>query len=159
MFRKRLERAIALRRPLEGKTSALRLVNAESDGFPGVVIDRYGSIAVCQFTSAGAEWARTAIVEQLRSLLPLETIYERSDPDVRTREGLSARCGLLHGAPLPELVEIEDGLPEGVLKGWRLGGEFVNDEPSATDTDIWAMAHQLLAITPLSLDWTDYGSL
>ena len=57
-----------------------------------------------------------------------------------------------------ELVPL-DRVPEGVLKGWKLGGCFVNDEPSATDTDIWAMEHQLLAITPLSLDWTDYGSL
>ncbi len=58
-----------------------------------------------------------------------------------------------------ELVPITDELPEGVLQGWKLGGEFINDEPSATDTDIWAMQHQLLAITPLTLDWTDYGSL
>ncbi|MBO4249659.1 MAG: 5'/3'-nucleotidase SurE [Paludibacteraceae bacterium] len=58
-----------------------------------------------------------------------------------------------------ELVPIEDSLPEGMLKGWRLGGEFVNDEPSETDTDIWAMEHQLLAITPITIDWTAYGSL
>lgn len=57
-----------------------------------------------------------------------------------------------------ELVELQD-VPEGQLKAWRLGGEFVNDEPGANDTDIWAMAHQLLAITPLTLDWTAYGSL
>jgi len=57
-----------------------------------------------------------------------------------------------------ELVPIDE-VPEGVLKAWKLGGEFVNDEPSATDTDIWAMEHQLLAITPLTLDWTAYGSL
>lgn len=57
-----------------------------------------------------------------------------------------------------ELVPLAE-LPDGVLKGWKLGGEFVNEEPSATDTDIWAMQHQLLSITPLTLDWTDYGSL
>jgi len=58
-----------------------------------------------------------------------------------------------------ELVPVTDQLPQGVVGGWKLGGEFVNEEPSATDTDIWAMEHQLLAITPLSIDWTDYGSL
>lgn len=58
-----------------------------------------------------------------------------------------------------ELVEIEGELPSGVMKGWKLGGEFVNDEPASTDTDIWAMEHQLLSITPLTIDWTDYGSL
>lgn len=58
-----------------------------------------------------------------------------------------------------ELVPIEGELPEGQHKGWTLGGEFINDEPSSTDTDLWAMDHQLLAITPLTIDWTAYGSL
>lgn len=58
-----------------------------------------------------------------------------------------------------ELIPLTDNLPEGVLSGWKLGGEFINEEPSANDTDIWAMEHQLLAITPLKLDWTDYDSL
>ena len=58
-----------------------------------------------------------------------------------------------------ELGELNEPLPDGVLKGWKLAGEFVNDELSANDTDIWAMDHQLLAITPLTIDWTAYGSL
>lgn len=58
-----------------------------------------------------------------------------------------------------ELGDLNEPLPEGVLKGWKLAGEFVNDEPAATDTDIWAVDHQLLAITPLTIDWTAYGSL
>ena len=57
-----------------------------------------------------------------------------------------------------ELVPVEE-LPEGVLKGWILGGSFEIEEPSANDTDLWAMAHQLLSITPLTIDWTDYGAL
>ena len=58
-----------------------------------------------------------------------------------------------------ELIPLEGEMPEGVVSGWRLGGDFVNDEPSATDTDIWAMEHQLLSITPLTIEWTDLGSL
>lgn len=58
-----------------------------------------------------------------------------------------------------ELGALDEPLPEGVMKGWKLGGVFVNEEPSADDTDIWAMEHQLLAITPLTIDWTHYGSL
>lgn len=58
-----------------------------------------------------------------------------------------------------ELNPIQGELPEGVSHGWTLGGAFVNDEPESTDTDIWAMEHQLLAITPLTIDWTAYGSL
>lgn len=58
-----------------------------------------------------------------------------------------------------ELAPIEEKLPDGVIKGWKLAGQFVNEEPQATDTDIWAIEHQLLAITPLTIDWTNYGSL
>ena len=58
-----------------------------------------------------------------------------------------------------ELAPLQGERPEDVLQAWQLAGEFVNDEPAATDTDIWAMDHQLLSITPLKLDWTDYGSL
>jgi 5'-nucleotidase len=45
------------------------------------------------------------------------------------------------------------------VSAWRLAGDFINDEPQSQDTDIWAMDHQLLAITPISIDLTDYGSL
>ena len=58
-----------------------------------------------------------------------------------------------------ELAPLQEALPEGVIQGWKLAGEFVNDEPAATDTDIWAVEHQLLSITPLKIDWTEYGSL
>lgn len=58
-----------------------------------------------------------------------------------------------------ELAPIDEKLPDGVIKGWKLAGAFVNEEPEATDTDIWAIEHQLLAITPLTIDWTNYGSL
>lgn len=94
-------------------------------------------------------------------------LYEEGIP-ARTVFNINAPVGEIEGIRwtrqcmghwTKELVPLTEPLPEGVLQGWKLGGEFVNDEPSATDTDIWAMAHQLLAITPLSLDWTEYGSL
>lgn len=52
-----------------------------------------------------------------------------------------------------------DSKPADALSAWRLAGDFVNDEPEAQDTDIWAVNHQLLAITPISIDLTDYGAL
>lgn len=59
-----------------------------------------------------------------------------------------------------ELVaDTESPLREGLLSQWRLAGDYVNDEPEAQDTDIWALDHQLLAITPITVDLTDYGSL
>ena len=59
-----------------------------------------------------------------------------------------------------ELVpDTEEPLREGLLSQWRLAGDYVNDEPEAQDTDIWALDHQLLAITPITVDLTDYNSL
>lgn len=94
-------------------------------------------------------------------------LYEEGIP-ARTCFNINAPVGEIEGIRwtrqccghwAKELVPMQEALPEDVINGWTLGGEFINDEPDATDTDVWAMAHQLLAITPLCLDWTDYGSL
>ena len=57
-----------------------------------------------------------------------------------------------------ELVAVDE-VPADADSAWRLAGEYVNDEPGATDTDIWALEHQQLAITPTTIDLTAYGSL
>lgn len=107
-FRHRLERALDLRQrdPAARDGNAGRLVNAESDGLPGVVVDRYGDWLVCQFASAGAEFWRDSVVAELADLVPCAGIYERSDLEVRDKEGLAARSGLVHGTEPPELIEI-----------------------------------------------------
>ena len=102
-FRKRLRAAIAMRvagHTAEG-TDAYRLVHAESDGLPGLIVDRYANVLVVQFLSAGPEFWREAILDSLLEETGLETIYERSDADVRELEGLAARTGLLRGS-LPQ---------------------------------------------------------
>ncbi len=88
---------------------ACRLVNAESDGLPGLIVDRYGPFLVCQFLSCGAEHWKEAIVAALRSLIPHAGIYERSESAVRRKEGLPPRSGLLYGEKPPPLVEIREG--------------------------------------------------
>ncbi|MCR4440353.1 MAG: class I SAM-dependent methyltransferase [bacterium] len=110
-FRARLSRAIAARAPLiqGGTTNAYRLVNAESDGLPGLIVDRYEEFLVCQFLSAGAERWQQTIVEALVELVPCQGTYERSEVDVRNKEGLSPRTGVLWGESPPELVEIREG--------------------------------------------------
>jgi len=57
-----------------------------------------------------------------------------------------------------EPVTLEE-VPADMISGWQLAGIFINDEPDAQDTDIWALDHQMLSITPISIDLTDYGSL
>jgi 23S rRNA (cytosine1962-C5)-methyltransferase len=109
-FRARMEQAIASRaaRPA-GRESAFRLINAESDGLPGLVVDQYGEFLVCQFLSAGSERWKDEIILQLQRILAPAGIYERSDVDVRLKEGLELRTGGLWGESPPELLQIEEG--------------------------------------------------
>ncbi|HOD38402.1 MAG TPA: class I SAM-dependent methyltransferase [Candidatus Marinimicrobia bacterium] len=107
-LRRQLSWAIKRRESLfePGKTDAVRLVNAESDGLPGLIVDRYNDYLVVQFLSAGAEFWRETIVTVLAEIVPVTGIYERSDVEVREKEGLELRRGLLQGNEPPELIEI-----------------------------------------------------
>lgn len=107
-FRHQLERANAVRRPLQEDpaTNAYRLVNAESDFLPGLVVDRYNEYLVIQFLTLGIERWKGEIVSLLGELLPSRGIYERSDVEVREKEGLPPATGLLAGQERPALVHI-----------------------------------------------------
>ncbi len=107
-FRLRLEQALLARKALT-HTTAYRVVNAESDRLPGVIIDRYGDFLACQFLSTGAEFWKATIVQELAAIMPHIGIYERSDADVREKEGLTAESvGVLAGENPPELIEIQE---------------------------------------------------
>jgi 23S rRNA (cytosine1962-C5)-methyltransferase len=90
----------------DGMTNAFRLVNAEADGIPGLIAARYGDWIVCQFTTAGAERWKSEIVTALQTYSPCRGVYERSDLDVRAREGLQPLTGLLAGELPPDRIEI-----------------------------------------------------
>ncbi len=90
------------------RTNAVRLVNGEADGLPGVIADRYADFIVCQFTSAGADAWKRQIVDSLMKASPCKGIYERSDVDSRAHEGLDSATGLLAGEEPPELIEITE---------------------------------------------------
>ena len=109
-FQTQLERAIASRRsrPAAGNGRSGRLVYAESDGLPGLIVDQYGDYLVCQFLSAGTEYWKKTICDILTDLVPGKGIYERSDVAVRKKEGLPQTSGLLTGQDPPDLIEIED---------------------------------------------------
>ena len=110
----RLAAAIEARRGLGLlEQSACRLVFAESDGLPGLIVDRYGDYLVCQVLSAGAEQWRSAIVAGLEALLSPRGILERSEASARRKEGLPSRRGILSGAAPPRPLELrESGLIE-----------------------------------------------
>ena len=110
---RRLQSALELRQALvpEQETNAIRLVHAESDGLPGLVVDRYGDLLVVQFLSAGAERWRDELADLLVELTGICQVYERSDVEVRVLEGLPEREGPLRGqAPSGPLVIYEHGL-------------------------------------------------
>lgn len=85
-----------------------RLLAAESDGVPGITVDKYDNYLVCQLLSAGADAQRDNLVTALRTEFPECHIYERSDVAIRKKEGLKPRVGVLHGEEPPASVIIEE---------------------------------------------------
>jgi len=97
--------------PLQVSNDAYRLVNAESDGLPGVIVDRYDDFLVAQFLTLGAELHKREIVECLVKMFEPRGVYERSDVDARKKEGLPLVMGVLGGDEPPDKIEIvENGL-------------------------------------------------
>jgi 23S rRNA (cytosine1962-C5)-methyltransferase len=110
-IRARLAAAIERRKDiLDAGHTACRLVHAESDGFPGLVVDRYGEVLVVQVLSAGPERSKDEIVAALASITGVKAIFERSDVEVRTLEGLVPRSGALLGAAPGPVPIVEDGI-------------------------------------------------
>ena len=107
-WRRRLEQAVAARQSLadDPTTTAYRLVHAESDYLPGLVVDRYDDWLVVQFLTLGMERHRDEVVTALVDLLAPRGIHERSNVEARTKEGLEKQTGPLWGEEPPELVEV-----------------------------------------------------
>jgi len=107
-WRSRIDRAVAGRAALaaDPATTAYRLVHAESDGLPGLVVDRYGDCLVVQFLALGVDCHREEILDALAEQLTPQAIFERSDVEVREKEGLAQRTGLLRGVSPPRLLEV-----------------------------------------------------
>ena len=109
---RRIAAAIARRRALhkDPRTTAYRLIHAESDLLPGLIVDRYGEYLVVQCLTLGIDRRRALLVAALAQALSPAGIYERSDVDVRAQEGLPPATGLLYGqAPPPEIEILEHG--------------------------------------------------
>jgi len=99
-FRKRIRNAISARDiwHVAQATDALRLIHAESDGLPGLIVDRYARTLVLQSLTAGSEYWKETLASLLLELTDLQDIYERSDADVRELEGLPLCTGTLRGS-------------------------------------------------------------
>jgi 23S rRNA (cytosine1962-C5)-methyltransferase len=139
-FRRRIERALALREALPARrhTNALRLVHGESDGLPGLIVDRYADVLVAQFLAAGVERWRDPILDTLSELTAAEAIFERSDAEVRKLEALPARVGFARGnrnasrCPIVEYglnfrVDVEQGQKTGFFLDQRENRQRVRE--------------------------------
>jgi 23S rRNA (cytosine1962-C5)-methyltransferase len=109
--RNRIHKAIQLRKAWidQKTTNAYRVVHGESDGLPGLIVDRYADFLVVQFHTLGVEVMREVVIEVLNELLSPTGIWERSDVGTRRAEGLSEfPTGLISGEEPPDLIEVSE---------------------------------------------------
>ena len=109
-WRQRLEDCILRRAGLAARSDldAYRLVNAEADLLPGLVVDRYGDFLVLQALTAGLQRIKHELAEFLDVLLRPAGIYERGDSWSLALEGVDAESGRLRGEEPPDLVPIRE---------------------------------------------------
>ena len=109
-FRRRIRSAIDSRQKLnvENQSDAYRLIYAESDGIPGLIVDRYADVLVLQSLTTGSEFWKETLADLLLEETGLSIIYERSDADVRELEGLEVKIGLLRGNLSPPVFPITE---------------------------------------------------
>ncbi len=133
-----VKRAVELRANWNLPSDGVRLVHGESDGLPGLVVDRYGDTLVAQFTSCGTERWKAALADALLEATSLQRLYERSDASARALEGLPEVTGWLRGGGDTALT-IEE-------HGWRLGldvaqghktGYYLDQRDSRRDCADW----------------------
>lgn len=103
-IQERCERSVQARVRFLIQSDAMRLVHGESDGLPGLVVDRYGDTLVAQFGSAGVERWKAVIADALLSATGLSKLYERSDASARELEGLPKVKAWLRGTGPVDLV-------------------------------------------------------
>jgi 23S rRNA (cytosine1962-C5)-methyltransferase len=143
-FRRKIKAAIEVRQRLNigSHSNAYRLLHGESDGIAGLIVDRYDNVLVLQSLTAGSEFWKETIADILVEETGIETIYERSDADVRELEGLKPINGILRGTlptfhfPITEYnlqfnVDIQHGHKTGFYLDQRhnrhRAGEFAKD--------------------------------
>ncbi|HSX11198.1 MAG TPA: class I SAM-dependent rRNA methyltransferase [Chlamydiales bacterium] len=104
-------------------TNAIRLINAEGDGLPGLIVDAYADVLVMQVANPGIERLKDQIVSHLIAQFKPRSLYEKSTSFMRRKEGLDEIRALLHGEPTTEVEILEKGLRYSVdvLDGQKTG--------------------------------------
>jgi len=122
-FTARVAQAIRARERFDIQSDGLRLIHGESDGLPGLIVDRYGDTLVAQFLSSGVERWKDVLADALLIETGLSKLYERSDASSRGLEGLPEASGWLRGGGPVELVlrEHEWRLALNIAEGHKTG--------------------------------------
>ena len=124
-FARKIAAAWAVRQSwFDADTNGIRVIAAESDGLPGITVDKYDQVLVVQLLSAGAEYQRAAFISALTAQFPDCSIYERSDVDVRKKEGLELTTGwLVAPRDSGEFTMLENGFQilVDVIQGHKTG--------------------------------------
>lgn len=121
-WRRMIQRAVDARSPQPD--AACRLINAENDWLPGLVVDVYADYAVLQALTLGIDQRKQMLARLLAEVLGVKGIYERSDVDVRGKEGLKPVTGVLVGDAPPELIAFSEDtirLQADLYKGHKTG--------------------------------------
>jgi 23S rRNA (cytosine1962-C5)-methyltransferase len=126
-FRDRIAASRVMREQLVGQHSdSYRIINAEGDGLPGLIVDKYGDYLVLQSSTAGIDLLKETIVAALVAVFQPQGIYEKSRSATRKLEGLLPVSGVLYGDIPPEVIINEHGMrfavdiPEGQKTGFFL---------------------------------------
>ncbi len=126
-FVERLREAVRFRQQILPEATHARLVYGESDGLPGVVIDRYGDFLTWTCISAGMEQYRDALLEAARQMVGARHVVERNDNVLREKDGLKQRSGFLSDEADPIATIVEAGLRFGVdVVGGPKTGFFID---------------------------------
>ncbi len=121
-LRRRIRRAQELRTIFESsKTNAYRLIHAEGDGLPGLVVDHYADILVVQIHTAGMERLRPLIIEALLEETGAKGILWRNDIQGRKREGLEIEEPAIAAGEVPELIGVLENGIQFMVDAW--GGQ------------------------------------
>ena len=125
---RRLERAFKVRQPLPLDETVCRLVWSESDGLPGVILDRFGDTYVLQTTTLAFDLRKDILVEAIRKVFSPTTIILRNDTPMRTAEGLQPETAILYGTD-PGAIQVE-------LHGLKFELDLANAQKTGLYLDI-----------------------
>lgn len=103
--RSRVQKALGLRKRLQLHRDAIRLINGEADGLPGLVVDQYGKVLVVQSHTAGMDLLLPWVVSSLEEFVPCDGIHGRLDAEVRKLENVPLESRTLSGV-VPAKVEV-----------------------------------------------------